>query len=359
MSKESSFIVEAPGRVFIFGEHSDYLGLEVISMALDKTIKIKVKPRKDSLLKINYADFNEEDSFSLDENVVYRHKRDYLRSCFNVLKRDGFLLKTGADLIVTGEVPIAAGLSSSSAFSIACVMTFARLAEKELTTEEIVQYAFKGEVVEFGESGGMMDHYSSAFGGIIHVDFGQEITLTKVPTKLTGLVIGDSLEKKKDTVGDLRRIRNTVEEGYRQLGTMIKNFSHRETSLETIIKFIDKVSEENRLMTITTIRNRDLTRKALKVLQQGNFTHEQIGSMIDELHTLIRDGFKRSTPKIERMITAAKSAGALGCKLNGSGGGGTMLAYAPGKEEAVVKAINDAGGKAFIISTGLGAKFSI
>ncbi|MHA1156830.1 MAG: GHMP family kinase ATP-binding protein, partial [Candidatus Heimdallarchaeota archaeon] len=198
---QSSFQVLAPGRVFLFGEHSDYLGLEVISMALDKTIKIDVKLRKDREFKINYLDLKETDSFTLDEEIDYRHKRDYLRSCFNVLKRNGILSKTGADLTVSGDIPIAAGLSSSSAFSIACVMAFSSLAKVKISTEETVRYAFNGEVVEFGESGGMMDHYSSAFGGIIHVDFGQEIKLTKVPTTLSGLIIGDSLQKKEDTVG--------------------------------------------------------------------------------------------------------------------------------------------------------------
>ena len=358
MSKHSSFQVEAPGRVFIFGEHSDYLGLEVISMALDKTIKITVKPRDDLQFTIDYLDLDEQDSFSCKETITYQHKRDYLRSCFNVLKKADILPKTGAHFEITGEIPIAAGLSSSSAFSVACVMAFTALAKKELTTEEIVQYAFKGEVVEFGESGGMMDHYSSAFGGIIHVDFGEEITLTKIPTKISGLVIGDSLEKKKDTVGDLRIIRTTVEEGYRQLGNLIDNFSHRTTSLETVSNHIDSISKENQLMTLTTIQNRDLTRKALHILQKGQFTSKQIGQMIEEEHSLIRDGFKRSTQKIEEMISSAKDAGALGCKLNGSGGGGTMLAFAPGKEVEVAKALKDVGGKAYIVSTGFGARIS-
>jgi len=337
-----SFQILAPGRVFLFGEHSDYLGLEVISMALDKTIKIDVKQRKDREFRINYLDLNETDSFALDKEINYRHNRDYLRSCFNVLKRDGILSnlsKKGADLTVSGDIPIAAGLSSSSAFSIACVMAFSSLAKVKISTEETVRYAFNGEVVEFGESGGMMDHYSSAFGGIIHVDFGQETKLTKVPATLSGLIIGDSLQKKEDTVGDLRMIRTTVEEGYRQLNDLIAGFSHRETPLKEIVDHIDSISTGSRLMTLT-----------------GEYTKEQIGKMIDEHHGLIRDGFKRSTPKIERMIAEAKNAGALGCKLNGSGGGGTMLAYAPGKEKEVSKAIKDAGGKPYIISTGLGAR---
>lgn len=351
-----SFQILAPGRVFLFGEHSDYLGLEVISMALDKTIKIVVRQRKDREFEVNYLDLDETDSFTLDEEIKYRHKRDYLRSCFNVLKRNDILSKTGADLEVSGDIPIAAGLSSSSAFSIACVIAFSSLAKVKISTEEIVKYAFNGEVVEFGESGGMMDHYSSAFGGIIHVDFGQEIKLTKVPTTLSGLIIGDSLQKKEDTVGDLRMIRTTVEDGYQQLADLIDGFNHRETALKEIIDHIDSISAGSRLMTLTSIQNRDLTRKALNILQKGEYTKEQLGKMIDEHHDLIRDGFKRSTPKIEGMIAEAKNAGALGCKLNGSGGGGTMLAYAPGKEEEVSKAIQDAGGKSYIISTGLGAR---
>lgn len=354
---QSSFQVLAPGRVFLFGEHSDYLGLEVISMALDKTIKIVVRQRKDREFRINYLDLNETDSFSLDDEIEYRHKRDYLRSCFNVLKRNGILSKAGADLVVSGEVPIAAGLSSSSAFSIACIMVFSSLAKVKISREETVQYAFNGEVVEFGESGGMMDHYSSAFGGIIHVDFGHEIKLTKVPATLSGIIIGDSLEKKEDTVGDLRMIRTTVEEGYQQLTDLIADFNHRKTTLKEVTNHIDSISAPNRLMTLTSIQNRDLTRKALKILQKGEFTKEQLGKLIDEHHDLIRDGFKRSTPKIERIIAEAKNAGAFGCKLNGSGGGGTMLAYAPGKEEKVSKAIRDAGGKPYVISTGLGARF--
>jgi galactokinase len=65
---------------------------------------------------------------------------------------------------------------------------------------------------------------------------------------------------------------------------------------------------------------------------------------------------KRSTEKIETMITAAKSAGALGCKINGSGGGGTMLAYAPGKEIAVAEAIEETGGIPYRISIDSGAR---
>jgi len=66
----------------------------------------------------------------------------------------------------------------------------------------------------------------------------------------------------------------------------------------------------------------------------------------------------RSTEKIEKMIQVAKDAGALGGKINGSGGGGTMLAYAPGKEKEIAKALEKAGGEPYIIKISEGAKLT-
>ena len=77
--------------------------------------------------------------------------------------------------------------------------------------------------------------------------------------------------------------------------------------------------------------------------------------MLREHHEILRDDLNRSTPKIERMIKAAYDAGALGCKINGSGGGGTMMAYTAGWEREVASAIQKAGGIAYIVSVDQGA----
>ncbi len=353
---EKSFSIDAPGRVFLFGEHSDYLGLEVISAALNKTITIDVKPNAEKQIHIKYTDLAEVDSFEISDNLIYRHKRDYVRSSLNVLKNNNIIPKNGASLEISGSIPIAAGLSSSSALSVASILTFSKLADVELNKEEVAQYAFEAEVLEFGESGGMMDHLASIFGGIIHVDFGHQFKITPLSTKITGLIIGDSLEKKKDTVGDLRMIRTNVEAGYNQLKNYIQGFDHRLTSLDDVLTHIGKISDStSRMMTEATIRNRDLTREALQYLIEGAKEPNTFGKLIDRHHMLMKDGLRRSTKKIERMILAAKDAGALGGKINGSGGGGTMLAYAPGKEDDVANALEDVGGKPYIVKISDGA----
>lgn len=355
MTVTQPFLVSAPGRVCLFGEHSDYIGLPVIPGAIDRCISIMGKPTKDSTIRVLYSDLKETDSFKIDDKLVYRKRRDYLRSAFNIVARHGLIPMTGAELTVTGNIPIAGGLSSSSALTVASVFTAAHLAGEDPDPERLANLAFQAEVREFGESGGMMDHFASAYGGLIHVDCGRQNKLTRIMGGLQGLIIGDSQEKKKDTVGDLTTIRATVEDGYGRLSKLIPGFDQRETPLELVSKHIDKLPSACGLMTLTTIRNRDLTARAFKVLSSKKLDPSNIGSMLNEHHALLRDGLHRSTTKIESLIAAAKASGALGCKINGSGGGGTILAYAPGHEKVVSEAIRKAGGVPYLTRIGAGA----
>ena len=142
------FSVRAPGRVCLFGEHSDYLGLDVIPAAIDLAITIRCSRRNDLEISIEYLDLNEEDSFRIGSDVIYSHSRDYLRSAFNVLSRRGISPKNGWNLEVTGDIPISAGLSSSSALTVAAIHVFSRMAGKVLSSKEVAVRAFEAEVIE-------------------------------------------------------------------------------------------------------------------------------------------------------------------------------------------------------------------
>jgi galactokinase len=213
-------------------------------------------------------------------------------------------------------------------------------------------------VLEFDEGGGTMDHYAVTFGGIIHVDMKENI-VSRLPARLDSIIIGDSGEKKKDTVGDLRYIRTTVEKEYELITQKISSFDRRTTPINDVYELDRKHPTEERNMAEATLRNRDLTSRALRLLNNEKINHHELGAMLRDHHEILRDALDRSTPKIERMIEAAYSAGALGCKINGSGGGGTMMAYCDGKEEEIVSAINEAEGKAYIVKIGTGATTTI
>ena len=105
-----------------------------------------------------------------------------------------------------------------------------------------------------------------------------------------------------------------------------------------------------------TLKNRDLTLKGFDLLINEKNNDQLIGNLLSQEHRILRDSLKVSTPKIEKMLKAAMKAGALGGKINGSGGGGCMFAYAPENYKEVAKAIEDVGGKSYIINIDEGTK---
>ena len=354
---EKTFRISAPGRICLFGEHSDYFGLDVITAAIDMTIDIEATPRQDNEIRITYNDLGKSDSFSLGSEINYRNKRDYVRSAFNVLGRRGFEPEHGWNLQISGNIPIAAGLSSSTALTVGTVMAISRMANKQMQEEDIALAAFDSEVLEFDESGGTMDHFAVTFGGIIHVDM-KEKNVTRLPAKLDSIVIGDSGEKKKDTVGDLRFIRTTVEKEYELIAQKISSFDRRTTPVNDVYELGRSHPTKERNMAEAILRNRDLTFRALRLLETKEPNQQELGDMLSEHHEILRDALDRSTPKIERMIEAAYSVGALGCKINGSGRGGSMMAYAVDRENEVASAIQKAGGTAYIVKVGKGASLT-
>ncbi|NHI89609.1 MAG: hypothetical protein EAX87_08805 [Candidatus Thorarchaeota archaeon] len=344
--------MSAPGRVCLFGEHSDYLGLDVVAAAIDMSIEIVAEPREDNSIHINYLDLDESDEFSLDDEIQYRTQRDYIRSAFNVLARRGISPMHGWNLQVSGSLPIAAGLSSSSAMTVGAIKAVLGMSGEDLEPEETALRAYEAEVAEFGESGGTMDHFASSMGGIIHLNT-KDNKVTRLPAELDAFVIGDSGEK-KNTVEDLRHIKTTVEGEYEKLRGQIEGFDRRTTPLSTVMEISQEKQSKERSIAEATLRNRDLTNRAIKLLSESLPDPQELGSLLREHHEILRDDLERSTPKIERMIAAAYDAGALGCKINGSGGGGSMMAYTVGHEQEVATAIGHTGAKTYVVKVGRG-----
>ena len=80
----------APGRICLFGEHQDFLGLPVIACAIDLRIAIEGRLRPDRRFVLRMPDIDDEDSFDVDDELPYRGARDYVRSTVNVLLREGW-----------------------------------------------------------------------------------------------------------------------------------------------------------------------------------------------------------------------------------------------------------------------------
>ncbi len=108
---------------------------------------------------------------------------------------------------------------------------------------------------------------------------------------------------------------------------------------------------------VAAVKNYQYTNQAYKEIKKSKqgFNSDLIGDLMNRHHKVLRDLLRISTPKIEKMIGAAEKAGAKGAKITGSGQGGCMVAFCPGKETMVSKAIEETGGRSYIVEVTSGA----
>lgn len=338
------------GRICLFGEHQDYLRLPVIAAAINLAVTISGQPHAGREIILHLPDIGQCCTFPLDVTIPYTHERDYLSSALNVLRREGIVPKEGWECTVHGTIPINAGTSSSSALVVAWVKLLLAAAEVSRTPEEVAILANKAEVVEFGEAGGMMDHYLAALGGVRRIDFSQQPAgVERLRAPLSGFVLGNSLEKKA-TTGVLYTARRQAEEAFAWVTAHAPEYDPRTTSRSEFAALLPRMPPELAMKLSANLVNRDLCRQASDLLRAEAIEPEVLGALLCEHHSQLARGIGVSTPKLDAMVQAALDAGAFGAKLNGSGGGGCMFAYAPGREDAVAHALEAVGGQVYQLS---------
>jgi galactokinase len=349
--------VSAPGRLCLFGEHQDYLGLPVVPMAISLRVAIEGTRRTDRIVRVDLPDVSSFLEFSLDGPLRYEGTADYLRGAVNVLRREGYTFSTGFDCSVRGGIPIRAGTSSSSAMVVAWVFFLARMSEeaRALPPAEAARLAHAAEVVEFGGAGGLMDQCAAAYGGAAAVSFHPALSVEQLDAPAGAFVLGDSREP-KDTQAVLSRVRSRVLGVARRLAERHPGFSLREAPFEDHGRYAAELARGELDLLGATLMNRDITRVAIDRFRAGRLDDRTLGAMLDEQQILLREVLAISTPKIDRLLDSALRAGALGGKINGSGGGGCMFAYAPGSAPAVAEAIERAGGTAHVVRAGEGVR---
>jgi galactokinase len=349
--------ISTPGRVCLFGEHQDYLHLPVVAAAISLRISISGKRRIDRLIKISLPDISGEVSIDLNEPVIYKEERDYFRSGLNVLLRNGYTFSSGFDCIVRGRIPINAGTSSSSALIVTWVNFLTRMSDNKiiLPPNQTARYAYEAEVLEFSEPGGMMDQYSTSIGGIISIDFSPEVSVKRIDAPLKTFVLGNS-HQPKDTKYILANVKDRVIGIDSMLKKVDTSFSLLKIDKDSIKDYGKYLNEIQYKLLDGTIENRDLTREARTELGKSEIDHKKIGILLNRHQEVLREVLGISTAKIDRMIDASIRSGAYGAKINGSGGGGCMFAYAPEDPGSVKEAIEAAGGEAFIIEVDTGSR---
>jgi galactokinase len=349
-------IVSTPGRICLFGEHQDYLGLPVIAAAISKRIQVKGQFRADNVVHFSLPDVEKTEEFAIDFPLPYSKERDYFKSVLNVLHRKGHELTRGFEIEVRGNIPINSGTSSSSALLVSWVKFLNDMYGLGYTQKQIGEITYEAEVLEFTEPGGMMDQYSTAVGNVIYLASQPEISIKTYARDLGTFVLGDSLEA-KDTLGILSRVKFGTLGGVNKIKQQDASFDLSSATLSDLNAHKNLITADEYILISANLDDRDILLAAKSMFEgEVEWSDGKLGDLLNQHQQNLREHKRISTPKIDRMIQASLDSGALGAKINGSGGGGCMFAYAPENPEKVVEAIEKEGGKAYIIRVDQGTK---
>lgn len=339
--------VQVPGRICLFGDHQDYLGLPIIACAINRFISIHAEEIADFAIKIDFIDTKEEAYFSLDNIAEYAIKGNFLAAVIKVATAYGFSPVAGYQLRISGNIPINAGLSSSSALVVAftrfILQTFK--GATPYTDALVAQIAYESEVLEQIGPGGKMDQFTIAYGGIIYLETDENAAVTRLPTNLSGLVVGES-GIPKDTIGLLGDLRGNAIKSISKIAKKYPNFILEKSEIEDYQRFNHVLDDGEKAYFYAALENYRITRAAKKALMSVHLDYQNIGALMNAHHKVLRDQLNITVPLIDTMIDSALAAGAYGAKIVGSGGGGSICAIcSPKTQQAVIDAIKSTGAK--------------
>ncbi|MGD9139589.1 MAG: galactokinase [Desulfobacterales bacterium] len=321
-------LFQAPGRVNLIGEHTDYNDGFVLPAAIDRQILVAAAPRTDAEINIYANDFKQWDRFFIQEDIEKLSGNlcgNYFRGMVWSLLRQGQDL-CGMDAVVSGNVPIGAGLSSSAAIEVAVGYALLQLAGTDVNLKNLALAAQKAENEFVGMRCGIMDQYIACLGKADHallIDC-RDLSYQDVPLPSQASVV-------------------IVDSGVHR-GLMDMAYNARREDCETAARYfgvsalrdVDMASFRRRSHHISALAKRraqhvisenDRTLAAADALRTQNLA--RFGELMIASHASLRDDFEVSCPELDLLVDIALGVkGVYGARLTGAGFGGCMVALA-------------------------------
>ena len=191
--------ISSPGRICLFGEHQDYLGLPVIPMAINKRLKLNYQLESNpSHLSLSSFQVNQIEKRSYAQKPTLSGSTfDYLFAVFHYFW-DQMDQKPISKLIIDSKIPIRAGLSSSAALLVATTFLLDKIQNLKYPLEQLAEIAFYCEHDILGISCGRMDQYASSLGGIFYMTSSEKPTIKPLNLNHEAtFVMGNSILKER------------------------------------------------------------------------------------------------------------------------------------------------------------------
>jgi mevalonate kinase len=300
----------APGKVILFGEHAVVYGQPAVAVPVTQ---VQAEVRIDKIfspgIRINAPNIQLNER--LDALAPSHPLAATVRNTLNALEAGSL---SGVVVLVRSTIPVASGLGSGAAVSVAIIRALAKHLKKDLTDEQVSALAFETEKLYHGTPSGI-DNTVVTYAKPVYFVKGQPIEILHVREPFT-IVIGDTgiPASTKESVRDVRVQHHKKPERY-----------------DTLFAAIGSIAKT-----------------ACQLIESG--MPDSFGPLMDENHALLRS-MKVSSPELDHLVEAARKAGALGAKMSGGGRGGNMIALvSAGKAGAVARSLKEAGATSTIIT---------
>ena len=324
--------VQAPGRVNLIGEHTDYNNGLVLPCAIDYRTVIVARQRDDHLVRVVAADYDGAiDAYSLDAPIARLDApmwANYVRGVVDEMAKRGLPMR-GMDLAIAGDVPQGAGLSSSASLSVAVCTLFSALPDYPgLGPIEAALVAQRAENDFVGCKCGNMDQISSACGVQDHallIDCRSlEVSPVPIPAGAAIMIVESHITRGLvDSAYNTRRAQ--CEEAARYFGVPALRDVDL-AALQAVGTGLDPVVLQRARHVVS--ENARVEAAAL-ALAAGDLA--RMGVLMAESHVSMRDDFEITVPAIDHLVEIIKSAigEAGGVRMTGGGFGGCVVALVP------------------------------
>jgi galactokinase len=322
-------IFRAPGRVNLIGEHTDYNDGFVMPAALGFSTFVAIAPRPDRKLVIHSEEFPGNFEFDLDRLPEARTGAwcDYVLGVASVLRQRGNEL-AGANLLVHGEVPIGAGLSSSAALEVSSALAFLSLNDTQLSLPAVAKICRAAENDFVGAKVGIMDQFVSCMGKAGHAFLldcrSLEFKFVSIPKGLQ-LVVCNTMVKHDLATGAYNTRREECEEGVRAFAKWDPAIrALRDVSFDLLDQHANDLPAPIWKRCSHVVRENQRTLDAAQALTDGDLV--KVGKLMRESHNSLRDLYEVSCRELDIMVGAAQGLpGFCGGRMTGGGFGGCTV----------------------------------
>jgi len=339
-------VFSAPGRVNLIGEHTDYNEGFVLPIAIDRRTYVAAAANDSEAVQVQSNELNEAETFSLRSPYVSGKTKwlGYIAGVAFELEKAG-LKVAGADLAISSDVPIGAGLSSSAALEVSAASAFLALSEQNLEIKALALVAQKAEHNYVGTRCGIMDQLTVTVAQKFHallIDC-RSLDWDHIEMNLpqTAVVICNTNVKHDLATSAYNQRRSECEQAVRLLHKNLPTIQAlRDVSIDSLEKQAKELPEViyRRARHIVTENARTI--EAANALKNGEI--ETVGRLMAASHQSLRDDFEVSSPELDLMVEIAGNCrGVFGSRMTGGGFGGcTVNLVSSAEVESFSRSIN-------------------